>query len=258
MAMKNKVGLVVLVCGLLASSIVVTLAYAQTAIPTPSVPEFTLTFADAYNEPFGIKLVVDNRPFNSYPKTSPATFFYNVREKGYFDESWTDLCNPNEGVTPSNSDSYNLYSQNRGFLCPSNSDYTVMYYTNIPDGQYDFEVQVMVGGVYRISPRFNSGYEFRGVTSDWSETQTITIPNNSASPSPSLTLTPHITESPSQKPSPIVTSTPQQVIGQNVPTWFYALITGLLSVIVVLLGIIIMQKRNKAQLKQKQNFLFLP
>jgi hypothetical protein len=166
-------------------------AQTSTPMPTPSVPSFTVKFVDAsYDVPTTtsidqytgksvtnqgyhvenktIVLSIDNRPFRSYLHNNPPTFFYNVRAKGAFAQNWTEL-----------------YSANAGYLMPSNSDYTVIARgLPTPEGQIDYQVQAMAGGVMRISPRFSSGDEFIGVTSSWSFTQSVTIPASSDSPTP--------------------------------------------------------------------------
>ena len=164
-------------------------AQTSTPVPTPSVPSFTVKFVDAsYDVPTTtsinqytgksvtnqgyhvenktIVLTIDNRPFNAYLHNTPPTFFYNVRVKGAFAQNWTEL-----------------YTANTGYLHPSNSDYTAIAYgLPTPEGQIDYQVQAMAGGIMRISPRFSSGDEFIGVTSSWSSTQTVTIPENPVTP----------------------------------------------------------------------------
>jgi hypothetical protein len=178
-------------------------------IPTPSVPEFKVKFVDSsYDIPTTtsidpytgqnitnhgyhvenrtIELSINNQPFNSYNVNYPNYFYYFVREKGHFSENWTDVNSPNNN-----------------FLLKSTSDYTVVSYSledgfpfwnGISSGQANFQVEAAIGGIYRISPQFASGYEFRGVTSGWSNTQTVTIPASSTS---SPTPTPTVPEFPS-------------------------------------------------------------
>jgi hypothetical protein len=179
--------------------------------PTPSVPEFTAKFVDFsyyvptttsidpytgqnitnqgyYVENRTIELSINNQPFSSYYGIYPDYFYYFVQEKGHFSENWTEINGPNSG-----------------FLLKSSSDYTIVYYSleggapfwnGISSGQVDFQVEAAVGGIYRISPQFASGYEFEGVTSGWSNTQTVAIPasSTSASSSPASTSTPTVPE----------------------------------------------------------------
>jgi hypothetical protein len=174
-------------------------------IPTPSVPEFTVKFLDfSYDVPTTtsidpytgqnitnqgyhvdnrtIELSINNEPFSSYQESEPNFFYYFVREKGHFSENWTEINSPNSG-----------------FLIKSSSDYTIFYYgptflNGISFGQMDFQVEAAVGGIYRISPQFASGYEFRGVTSGWSNTQTVAIPASSVSPTQSPNPSPTVPE----------------------------------------------------------------
>jgi hypothetical protein len=132
-----------------------------------------------------IELIINNQPFNAYsdaPQSYPF-LYYNVREKGHFAQNWTEIYNPDDD-----------------YLIKSNSDYTVVSY-GVPfegGGQIDYQVEALVGGIYRNSPQFASGYHFEGVTSGWSGTQTVSIPPYvplSATPAPSSssstpTLTP--------------------------------------------------------------------
>ncbi|HTY74339.1 MAG TPA: hypothetical protein VMD05_02095, partial [Candidatus Nanoarchaeia archaeon] len=80
------------------------------------------------------------------------------------------------------------------------------------------------------------------------------IPVSTPSPTPSITpaQTPSTSPTPTAFPtethphSPVVTSpTPTQVIVQSVPTWFYAVVAGLVVVIAVLLGALVLILRRK-------------
>jgi hypothetical protein len=107
--------------------------------------------------------------------------------KGHFTDNWTELYNPNVD-----------------YPIQSNSDYTLVYSLNA-DGngvtlgyQIDFQVQALIGAVHR---GYNASatdqlemypYVFSGEISDWSNTQTITIPSTSTS----LVSTPTVPEMP--------------------------------------------------------------
>ncbi len=181
------------------------------SLPTPSVPEFTVKFVDFsyyvptttsidpytgqnittqgyYVENRTIELSINNQPFNSYSGIYPNYFYYFVQEKGHFSENWTEINGPNGG-----------------FLLKSSADYTIVYYSleggppfsnGLSAGQVDFQVEAAVGGIFRISPQFASGYQFEGVASGWSNTQTVTIPAGSISASASPAPTPTIPELP--------------------------------------------------------------
>lgn len=106
------------------------------------------------------------------------TLMYQIRTKGHFAQNWT-----------------NLYAVDNGFLPTSNSDYTTVSYSlgegspwgNLQvNAKVDFQVQAMIGYVSR-TVGFASWY-FSGETSDWSPTQTVTIPTSSVSPIPTSTV----------------------------------------------------------------------
>jgi hypothetical protein len=107
-------------------------ANAQTSV-TPSVPEFTVKFIDRsykaapsssinpytgqqvtteghYVENRTIELTIKNQPFTSYIQSGEnISFYYNVREKGPYEENWT-----------------NIYTVDNYFTAKSNTDYTAL------------------------------------------------------------------------------------------------------------------------------------
>jgi hypothetical protein len=222
------------------SLMVIKPANAQT-IPTPSVPEFTVKFVDAsYNvapsssinpytgqnvtvegyhvENRTIELIIKNQPLTSYRQNGEGvSFYYNVREKGHYEENWTAI-----------------YTVDNYFAAPSNTIYTTLTYSldpnappwldnNLPSGgQLDFQVEALIGYIGRTIG-FASWY-FTGQESGWSNTQTVTIPASSVSPNPTSIITP--------------TSTPNV---PEFPTW---IILPLFAV-VLLLSIVIRKKITK-------------
>jgi hypothetical protein len=180
-------------------------ANAQT-VPKPSVSEFTAKYVDRsytvpasttidqytgqkvtnpsyYVENRTLEIAIKNQPFTPYVDNSTGaqwkiTLMYQIRTRGHFAQNWT-----------------NLYFVDDGFLPASNSDYTTVSYSlgegspwgNLQaNAQVDFQVEAMVGYVSR-GIGFASWY-FSGETSDWSSTQTVTIPTNSVSPTPTTTV----------------------------------------------------------------------
>jgi hypothetical protein len=177
---------------------------AQT-IPKPTVPEFTAQYVDRsytvpatttidpysgqsvtnpshYVENRTLEIAIRNQPFTPYIDSSTGaewkiTLMYQIRTKGHFAQNWT-----------------NLYSVDNGFLSASNSDYTTVSYPlseGSPIGgnlqandQVDFQVKAMIGYVHR-TVGFMSWY-FTGESSDWSPTQTVTIPTSNPNPSPTV------------------------------------------------------------------------
>jgi hypothetical protein len=222
----------------IASLLIVKPASAQ-SIPTPSVPEFTLKFVDAsYNVPTTssidpytgqnvtvegyhvenrtIELIIKNQPLTSYRQNGEGvSFYYNVREKGHYEENWTTI-----------------YTVDNYFTAPSNTIYTTLTYSldpnappwldnNLPSGgQLDFQVEALIGYIGRTIG-FASWY-FTGQESGWSNTQTVTVPASSVSPNPTSIITP--------------TSTP------TVPEFPTCIILPLFAVI-ILLSIVFIRKR---------------
>ena len=230
MVSTSKIFSLLLVLILAVSSLIMAKpAFAQTPIPspvpipTPSVPEFTVKFVDAsydvaptssidpytgqnitnqgyHVENRTIELTIQNQPFDSYIANGQnISFYFNVREKGHYEENWTIV-----------------YSPDLGYLTESNSEYTVTSYSldenvfpfwneiSSSGGQVDFQVQALIGYVSRIyNPNATLQIDmypwaFTGETSGWSNTQTVNVPSNStsASTSPNLTSTPTVPEFP--------------------------------------------------------------
>ncbi len=225
-------------------------AFAQT-IPTPSVPTFTVqlvgppyTVPTTYslnqssgqimanigysNEYNAVVVTVKNQPFDA----AYGTLYYNIRVKEQNETSWG-------------------YPENQIFYAfdtyPTQS--TDFDYTNISipfnaGTQEDIQVEAMLGSIGRNATLPGAPYEFVGVTSAWSNTQTVTIPANiplSPTPTPSSS-TSTIT------PTPTLTS---------VSSAFYAsLLLIALFVIAFLLAIIIflliyMRKRKPINSSQQ-------
>ncbi len=140
------------------------------AFSTPSVPEFSLKFIQAYNGSSGaIEVTVKNQQFD--PLNNLTRLEYYVRFKGHSEENWWT-----EQKTTLNE--VHLYPQN------ASGENTVIVYPQegFPiSGQVDFQVQEIIATYRTIYYGFDAWeYDNR---SDWSSTQTITIPQNSLGPS---------------------------------------------------------------------------
>jgi hypothetical protein len=184
--------------------------YAQ-SIPKPSVPEFTLNFldksydvapttiptTDPYNnrttirnipgyhvQDFEIEVTIKNQPFPTTIGGNRTNLYYAIATKGHF-ENWTNNDFPSSGIE---------YSP-IGFdvSVNSSSDFTVTYLNANnykPGDQVDIEVRAVLGYAYsypipeHIIPVIQTIYLYN--SSDWSPTQTFTMPNTS--PSPQLNL----------------------------------------------------------------------
>jgi hypothetical protein len=179
-------------------------------IPKPSVPEFTVQFVDrSYDVPTStsfdpytgkeiinqgyhvvnktIEIKIKNQPFEPFYNANgqAINLYYNIRIKGYFERNWTEVYRPVYGFP----------------LQSTDSDYTVFSYTWVEQGetqvgswmitlrngaQADFQVEAMIGYIADSGPfsdRSPREY-FEGKTSGWSNTQSITIGEVSASISP--------------------------------------------------------------------------
>jgi len=143
-------------------------AYAQ-SVPKPSVPEFTLRFANnsyfvlvktTYTtnpytgkitssveggylvKNYAIEITIQKQLFPSTINGSAARLYFNVRAKGHFEENWADLNIPSE-----DENSITVYWL--GYLPPQqDSDYTVLYIpaNTYPDGgAVDFQVRAILG-----------------------------------------------------------------------------------------------------------------
>ena len=138
---------------------------------------------------------------NQYVPSS-YSLFYNVRVRGHFGGQWTELY-------PYSADSYS----SGDLPAQSNSDYTVL--STSPDfpanSEVDYQVEAMLWHNVEVwipdHPGISGGglekaghYETRLAlysTSDWSETQTLTI-EASQTPSPEPASTPTPTQEPTQ------------------------------------------------------------
>ena len=171
-----------------------------TSIPKPSVPEFTLKFVDnSYDVPPStttttdpytgeqtvttesgyhvkngtIEVTIKNQEFTPYPIDNQHTIslFYYVSYKGHYAEDW-DYYPPS------------TYGREHSaiFIRPSTSKYTVVQFRAPSEGEMDFRVQAQIGyytsttEFYAVPGAPFTTYTFNGDVSGWSNTQTITIP----------------------------------------------------------------------------------
>lgn len=156
--------------------------------PKPIVPEFTVELASKDENKTVIQLTIKNQPFN---RDNPHHYslVYNVRIKTST-ENWTDLYNPEDGYPTQSNTTYTVLT----FVAGENAYYPSSDYPLSPSmkvgilptsGQVDFQVQAMIG--YRDRGVFSEGimpYVFKGEKSDWSNTQTLSLNEVSASPMP--------------------------------------------------------------------------
>jgi hypothetical protein len=208
---------------------------AESSIPKPSVPEFTVTLIDTSyyvsptttTDPYTgetvtkggyyvqgepeIEIAIKNQPFTPYVDTATnkgVSLFYQVRTKGHFSPDWSIVeywIKEAPAYNPRNP-----YPE-QDFT----SEYTVLKYgsltsQNIPsEGQLDIQVEALIGYVTIYGDPNHSidlynlfaSFEFTGESSGWSETQTLTM-GEGQTPTPSPAATPTPTSSPAPTPSP--------------------------------------------------------
>jgi hypothetical protein len=170
------------------------------SIPTPSVPEFTVEFADySYYVPpvYGtdpytgesvivedgynrdermIEITVKNQlvPTTTMRLANYTNLYYGIRLKGHYEDDWNEAPDPYYYGYHNASDSYSTIIKLR-----------VAEWGNgiwdVPSGgDVDIQVQALIGQDIRIPTMTPWGescyYKFIGETSGWSNTQTIRIP----------------------------------------------------------------------------------
>lgn len=195
-------GIIIVVSSLL----VIESSNAQTTAPAPPVPEFTLkyeanpydippsftidpytgdnvtTYAGGHNENQTIivtidRVKVDTQAISQYLNGSDFFLSYNIRAKGHFlDNGWKELSDL----------SYSKLTD------PSHEVY-VIYIDYPPNAALDFQVKASIRHntwVYvpdhPFLPPISGDYQQTTIidsTSGWSNMQTITIPENTTSPS---------------------------------------------------------------------------
>ena len=197
----------------------------------PPIPHFSLKFVDASHDvppsystnPYTGENIthagyhVDNRTIqitivnSNFALSSGRLCFlyYTVQIKGHNVQNWTNLF-PYIPNSPS------------GLLPQSNTDYTVISESvqSLPTNvQLDLRVQCLLVNQ-------TIGFEIIG-TSDWSNTQTITIPEGSVSTSPNPTSTS------TQNPTP------------TVPEFSSWVIPLLLTLMLAVAGLLVYRKKHK-------------
>ena len=161
-------------------------ANAQT-IPKPSIPEFSIQTRTQTNTTT-ITLTIRNQPFDATSQY-PNGLFYNVAIT-IDGKNWNNLYHVEDA-----SDWYPQQSNSSTTVLTCVAGKTVYYPTNtsqaagiIPkSGEVGFRVQAMIG--HRDRGALQNGfmpYVLVGEESDWSTTQTITIPASSPSPTPAI------------------------------------------------------------------------
>jgi hypothetical protein len=254
MGITNKGFSLILVVVLAASSLIMVESASAQSIPKPSIPEFTAqivaypydiptthsidpyTGKDITNQGYhvenrSIEVRIKNQPFTTFNDSGwIVDFYYNVRVKGHYAQNWTELYNPI--VNP---ELYSVGSQYTIFNYPEEYSGSEGMHFGIGTfpvrGQVDFQVEAMMGYVHRVyNPNAKEQYNmfpwvFDGELSGWSNTQTVTIPETSATPS----------SSPNPTPTPTV---------PEFASWTIPLLFGLMLAIA---GLLVYNKKYKPQ-----------
>ncbi len=149
--------------------------------PSPSPSEFT-----AMSVGSSLEVTIKNQPLSDYVGTngSNQSLYYGFRFKDHENmQDWNYAP-----IYYVGSSSYGTYYK------ASASDYTVVSFplgsyplTDIlGSGQVDLQVMALIGNEVPTNYENGSVYGFDGVTSVWSSSQTITVLNNSTSPTPAV------------------------------------------------------------------------
>jgi len=196
----------------------ISLANAQTIVK-PSIPEFQIKVTDhsqtlppvyeidqftgkniTIREGATFKWRTLEFIIKNQPVQDPNNLYYNIRYMGEYANNWTYLYHGDTFVRAELGQTTTITFLVSGQALSGNS-----YYLPIPVGAtVDFQMEAMMGNIFRKSPEFASGYEFRGETSGWSSTQTVTIPDspNPNPPNPSPSTDPTIASTPTTSPNP--------------------------------------------------------
>jgi hypothetical protein len=266
------------------STIIVKPTSAQTK---PSIPEFALKFVDnsyyVYPTPIveidpytgkqtvttypsyqiqnrTIEVTIRNQQFTPYSDENQhmINLFYYFSFKGHFEDTWS--------YYPRNF--FSKDSDEIPTIPQSTSDYTVVLFNDYTfpfktpaEGQMDFRVQAQIG-YYNVSMSIIpepgapfTVYNFVGQVSGWSNTQGITIPASTSSPTlprptPSLPYppspSPTSTLIPSESPTQTTTLEPSPTLNKREDNFVpLAVAAGLVIAMVVVIALLVFKKIKK-------------
>jgi hypothetical protein len=190
-------------------------AYAE-SITTPSVPQFSVTFiglwydSTTYVDNRTLFFTIRNQPFATYKDydSNEIGLYYNFRVKELLSSQWYYYPFGPNGHSTWLYGKLDIDSLSGPFFNSSNSDYTTAYvnffsffdrYTVPSNIQLDVQVQALIGKINLDYTGLlaGSGYNFTGSSSNWSNTQTITLAEGSTSTD--------ISSSPTTTPAPTAT-----------------------------------------------------
>jgi hypothetical protein len=186
------------------------------SITIPSAPQFSVTFVGRLYDPLGyvdnrtLVFTIRNQPFTTYKDSdgNEIGLYYNFRVKEHTGSQWYYYPFGPNGHSTWLYGILDRDSLSGPFFNSSDSDYTTANvnffsffdtYTVASNSQLDVQVQALKG---QISLDYTgllagSGYNFTGSSSNWSNTQTITLAEGSTSTD--------ISSSPTTTPAPTAT-----------------------------------------------------
>lgn len=247
---------------------------ASATVPKPSVPEFTVALVDAsYDVPTtysidpytgkqvahggyhvarrAIEVKIKNQLFTPFTDSDghEIKFYYNIRIKGHYEEWGSVAVIYNYGQMPRQSNSeYTVISYNSSSTGRYSFDLTSVSRTLevSPNGEVDFQVKALVGHPSEGNIYFPT--IFSGEESDWSATQTVTIPPlGSSSPSNSSSSTSTTDQTTETTPKET-----QQTLQLDLKIEFFptvpvevAAIATVIVVVVVCAGLLVYFKKHK-------------
>jgi hypothetical protein len=186
------------------STVLMSGSNAQTIL-TPAVPEFTLRYTDgSYDvattqttDPYTgqiithqgyhvnltvFEMVIQNQlqPINN--------LYYSIRVKGHYSTEWISFFDLSESLPLQDSSSQQTIIR-MGTLSEEGLTLQGAHKSiTIPSGgKEDIQVQALIGSIGRNASAPFVPYTFYGTESEWSNTQTVTVPTtNNPSPSPTV------------------------------------------------------------------------
>jgi len=187
---------------------------AQT-IPKPSVPEFSLRYVENIDNRSIEVVIHDQLPakYSVGDGIGTVLLYYNIQWKNHSENSW-NAYSPNYYYIQENLSDELVLATNAitpQYAISNNSiervplptivtfllgrSYNFRYMDNFLAGQkIDFQVKAFFGNYPEAPSHYGGTYMFVGSQSDWSPTQTLTIPESNPSPTATPSPSPSVPE----------------------------------------------------------------